>query len=254
MKNTYLIGEFSEMTGIPVRTLHYYDEIGLLKPNKLPSGHRSYDHDDLVTLQKIVSLKLLSLSLEQIRSLLEHPSYDVSLVNMLKLHQQALELKREQLDISLEAVGRMIMVLQNEGQLEHHTLFSLIRNMQQQKDQREWVARHLSEQVASNLFDVSPEGKTELDRQFVQFVKEVKRLTSSPFDSPEAESVIGHYVSLVSMHLGKENLEHSLLMEQEQLTQLEKMVHIPFSVEEITWLDLALAHYVDKFGIQGGES
>ncbi|GAB7388057.1 hypothetical protein BSNK01_18940 [Bacillaceae bacterium] len=49
----YSIGEFSKMTRTSVRTLHYYDEIGLLKPAKHPSsGHRMYDDGDIMKLQK----------------------------------------------------------------------------------------------------------------------------------------------------------------------------------------------------------
>lgn len=56
----YNIGDFSEKTGISIRTLHYYDEIGLLSPNKAShSGHRIYVIQDIITLQKIVSIKSL---------------------------------------------------------------------------------------------------------------------------------------------------------------------------------------------------
>ena len=56
--NKFSIGEFSEKTGIPIPTLHYYDEIGLLRPEKNPSsGHRIYNYQDIIILQKIISLK-----------------------------------------------------------------------------------------------------------------------------------------------------------------------------------------------------
>lgn len=54
------IGEFAKRTGTSIRTLQYYDEIGLLKPGKnVSSGHRVYSGKDILTLQKIMSLKLL---------------------------------------------------------------------------------------------------------------------------------------------------------------------------------------------------
>ncbi|MBB6282526.1 DNA-binding transcriptional MerR regulator [Geobacillus subterraneus] len=63
----YSIGEFAKKTGTTVRTLRYYDEIGLLSPQKHPhSGRRMYTDEDVLTLQKIVSLKFLGYSLGQI--------------------------------------------------------------------------------------------------------------------------------------------------------------------------------------------
>lgn len=50
----FSIGEFSKKTGISIPTLHYYDEIGLLQPEKNPSsGHRIYKYQDIITLQKL---------------------------------------------------------------------------------------------------------------------------------------------------------------------------------------------------------
>ena len=64
------IGEFSKRTGTSIRTLQYYDEMGLLKPEKNVS---SVQREDILELQKIVSLKVLEYSLEEIRIMLKMP-------------------------------------------------------------------------------------------------------------------------------------------------------------------------------------
>ncbi|MEY9972973.1 DNA-binding transcriptional MerR regulator [Lysinibacillus sp. RC46] len=70
----FSIGEFSEKTGIPIPTLHYYDEIGLLQPEKNPSsGHRTYYFQDIITLQKIISLKFLGYSLDLLKYFHDSP-------------------------------------------------------------------------------------------------------------------------------------------------------------------------------------
>ncbi len=62
------ISELAERVGVSVRALHYYDEIGLLRPTRhTPAGHRRYGHDDLIRLDQIRSLQEIGLSLEQIR-------------------------------------------------------------------------------------------------------------------------------------------------------------------------------------------
>jgi DNA-binding transcriptional MerR regulator len=69
MKKVYPIGEFAKKTGQTIRTLHYYDEIGILKPSRISSsGRRFYSEDEMITLQKIVALKFLGFSLEEIKS------------------------------------------------------------------------------------------------------------------------------------------------------------------------------------------
>ena len=68
------ISQVAKLTGVSVRTLQYYDEIGLLKPTELtPSGYRLYDDDALQTLQQILFLKELDFPLKEIREILENP-------------------------------------------------------------------------------------------------------------------------------------------------------------------------------------
>lgn len=92
----FSIGEFSGKTGIPIPTLHYYDEIGLLRPEKNPfSGHRIYKYQDIITVQKILSLKFLGYNLDKIANLLHESSFNVELNDSLSLHLQVLEREKE---------------------------------------------------------------------------------------------------------------------------------------------------------------
>ena len=65
------IGELAKETGVSIRTLHYYDETSLLSPSSRgDSGHRIYDKSDVVRLHRILCLKKLDLSLEEIRDVI----------------------------------------------------------------------------------------------------------------------------------------------------------------------------------------
>ena len=66
----YLIKKVSEISGVSVRTLHHYDEIGLLSPGKHENGYRYYSEEDLQTLQTILFYKYLNFPLKQIKELL----------------------------------------------------------------------------------------------------------------------------------------------------------------------------------------
>ncbi|WP_238653844.1 MerR family transcriptional regulator [Paenibacillus piscarius] len=248
---TYTIGKFAELSGIPVRTLHYYDEVGLLRPRRRASGHRFYGSADLITLQKIVGLKSLGFSLERIRKFIHHGESDMSLAETLRMQQQAMEAARAELDKSLEILGRMTAILQREGELAHDMLFLLIRNMLNEDKQRSWVAEHLSEQTANALFDISPDATAELDREVIAFAQAVKRLSAGAPDAAEAEEMLGFYVQRILGYLDEKAIANFTQIPEEQQEQLNQLVDMPFDEREIAWLDEALAHYVSKFGLHG---
>ena len=74
---TYSVSEVAAVTGITVRTLHHYDEIGLLHPSgRTQAGYRLYDDDDLDRLHEILLFRELGFGLESIRRSLADPSLD----------------------------------------------------------------------------------------------------------------------------------------------------------------------------------
>lgn len=71
------VKEISELTGISVRTLHYYDEIGLLKPTqKSDAGYRLYDDRALEILQQILFFREFDIPLKEIKAVLENPALE----------------------------------------------------------------------------------------------------------------------------------------------------------------------------------
>ncbi|WP_027483665.1 MerR family transcriptional regulator [Deinococcus pimensis] len=84
--HTWRIGELARQTGLTVRTLHHYDRCGLLTPTTRTSGgHRCYTHDDVLRLQRIITLRSCGLTLEDIREvLLEDTDGDLTA----RLHRQ----------------------------------------------------------------------------------------------------------------------------------------------------------------------
>ena len=70
----FKVGELARRTGLTIRTLHHYDEIGLLKPTlHTGAGHRLYTAGDVARLQQVRSLRQLGFSLEEIRACLDRP-------------------------------------------------------------------------------------------------------------------------------------------------------------------------------------
>jgi DNA-binding transcriptional MerR regulator len=76
-KRTYLVKEVAALSGVTVRALHHYHELGLLTPNaRTAAGYRLYSDDDLLRLQQILIGRELGLSLEAIRRSLDDPGFD----------------------------------------------------------------------------------------------------------------------------------------------------------------------------------
>lgn len=76
-RRTYQVGDVSRIARTSIRTLHYYDEIGLLAPTgRTDAGYRLYTDEDLLRLQQILIGRELGLSLEDIRRSLDDPSFD----------------------------------------------------------------------------------------------------------------------------------------------------------------------------------
>ena len=101
------VGELARRTGLTIRTLHHYDEIGLLKPSQhTEAGYRLYTAGDVARLQQVLSLRQLGFSLEEVRDCLDRPGF--SPLESIRLHigrlRQQVEMQRELCE-KLEAIA-----------------------------------------------------------------------------------------------------------------------------------------------------
>ena len=98
------IKEFAKLTGVSVRTLHYYDEIGLLKPAFVDAqnGYRFYDQKSLLRMQEIMFYRELDFPLKSISEILSSPDYDKQ--KALAKQRKLLELKKERLERIIDAL------------------------------------------------------------------------------------------------------------------------------------------------------
>ena len=103
------VNEVSKLTGISVRTLHYYDQIGLLKPTEVTeAGYRLYDDDALEKLQQIMLYRELEFPLKDIKSIMESSDFDRN--RALEQQIEMLTLKKDHLE-NLIQFARGIKIL-----------------------------------------------------------------------------------------------------------------------------------------------
>jgi len=104
------VKQISEHTGISIRTLHYYDNIGLLKPTQVSeSGYRYYDETALERLEQILLFKELDFTLKEIKIILDDPNFDKT--KALEKQIELLTMKKEHLENIITFAKR----LKNEG-------------------------------------------------------------------------------------------------------------------------------------------
>lgn len=150
MEKNYSIGEFAKLTGTTERTLRHYDQIGLLKPAEYTEhGHRKYNNKSLVELQKILGLKFLDLSLEEISEHLQQPEQDYS--KILATQTKMLEEKRDQIETVLQAIAQVQSTVSGSEAVNHESLLVLIHALKNEEARNRWVNEHAADSVYNKL-------------------------------------------------------------------------------------------------------
>ena len=164
------IKEFAEQIGVSVRTLHYYDEIGLLKPSEVDAqnGYRFYDERSLERMQEILFYRELDFSLKTIAQILLSPDYD---------KQQALTWQRKLLFAKKERLERLIDALDSlekgEVFMKPNNEYEDLKNKYAEEVRQRWGStdaykesqqRNTDFSQAASLLDAVFEEFAELDR------------------------------------------------------------------------------------------
>ncbi len=150
MKQHYSIGQFSKKTGTTIRTLHYYDEIALLTPEVTGSGRRIYNDTHLITLQKIITLKFLGYSLNQIKQFLDDESWDLH--ESLSLQREMMLQKRKQLDHIIKALDHALHIVDGEEKIDPAIFVAIINGIQEEEEHKKWLNKLFPEHIVDILF------------------------------------------------------------------------------------------------------
>jgi DNA-binding transcriptional MerR regulator len=119
----YTVKQLADVAEVSPRTLHYYDEIGLLKPSTLGvNGYRYYDQAALLRLQQILIYRELDFSLTDIQAILDQP--DFNLLRALKTHHTALVQRVKQLNTLIQTVDKTITSLEEHKVMKAEDIFN----------------------------------------------------------------------------------------------------------------------------------
>jgi DNA-binding transcriptional MerR regulator len=126
----FTVKQLSRLAGVTPRTLHYYDQIGLLKPTQLgKNGYRYYGDESLLRLQQILIYRELDMPLEQIKEILDRREFDV--VSALEGHRDQLQERIRRLERVIATVNETISFLRGETTMNQKQLFEPFNEEQQ---------------------------------------------------------------------------------------------------------------------------
>jgi MerR family transcriptional regulator, thiopeptide resistance regulator len=114
--DTYTVKQLAEFAGVSVRTLHYYDEVGLLKPEyRARNGYRYYSEAAVVRLQQIMFFRELGFGLDEIKEIMSRPNFNV--MEALEGHRDLLKKQSERLSELLRTIDSTLKTLKGEKEM-----------------------------------------------------------------------------------------------------------------------------------------
>lgn len=143
----FLTSELADLVGVTVRTLRYYDRVGLLKVARTSAGYRRYHLLDLERVEQIVALKFLGLSLLEIRGVID--GEPLSLVEALVRQRDGLLEKRQLLDRAIGAIEEARAAI-STGRSTTELLRKIIEVMEMQNDSS-WMMKYYSRDAQAKL-------------------------------------------------------------------------------------------------------
>jgi DNA-binding transcriptional MerR regulator len=210
------IKQLSTLAGVTPRTLHHYDQIGLLKPSRIgENGYRYYGDESMLHLQQILFYRELGLPLEEIKKIMGRRDFEV--LAALESHKGELSKRIQRLEHLVKTVENTISYLKGQKEMSSKQIFSGFTPEEEEKYARE----------AEQLYD--PETVRESNRKWKAYGKEkqqailaesgqiyVEMTAAMPkgADSPEAQALVERW---------RKNMDYFWTPSLEQLVGLAEM-------------------------------
>jgi DNA-binding transcriptional MerR regulator len=145
----YTVKQLAELAGVTPRTLHHYDEIGLLKPSRIgDNGYRYYAEEALLRLQQIMLYRELDVPLDDIKKILGRRNFDV--LSALESHKIALRKRAERIDKIIQTVDDTILNLKGKKEMTKKQLFQAFSEEQQAEYEKEAMQKYDPETVKTS--------------------------------------------------------------------------------------------------------
>jgi DNA-binding transcriptional MerR regulator len=197
------VKEIADLVGISVRTLHHYDDIGLLIPEETTdAGYRVYSDENLETLQQILFFKELGFPLKKIKEIIDRPSFDRQ--EALEMQHKMLLGKKSRLDKMIETIEKTIQHSKGEIQMSNQEKFAgfdFSHNPYEQESREKWGNKAVDDanEKAKNMTSLDQKKFNEVFRSLA----EIRNLSPG---SKEAQEGMKEWYQLLNK-MGNYSLE-----------------------------------------------
>jgi DNA-binding transcriptional MerR regulator len=202
----YSVKQLAKLAGVSVRTLHLYDQKGLLAPAvRTESRYRYYGEKELLQLQQILFYREIDFSLHDIKNIISDPEFDV--VTALEHHKIALSARQSRISTLLTTIDKTIHHLKNgENMLKDEELYEGLPKDKAEAYRREAIAKwgqDTVEKSESQLRNMSKMALDDLKSRFLDVGKQLFALRKEEPTSPRIQDLIALHFACICAFWGK---------------------------------------------------
>jgi len=194
----YTVQKLASLSGVSVRTLHHYDEIGLLKPAYIGgNGYRYYEEEQLLLLQQILFFRNLGFELKQIREIVKKSDFDR--ISALHSHRKMLMRELEKTQELIETIDNTIKHLQGKKKMKDNQFFKGL-NSPKQKEYEQYLidsGRHTAVELETGrkrLEKWQPEDWEKVQEEWDTLLKDYVSAIEKGPNSPEAFACVKRHL------------------------------------------------------------
>lgn len=202
------VKEVAELVGVSIRTLHHYDQVGLLTPKgTTDSGYRLYSEENLEKLQQILFFKELDFSLKEIKSIINSPSFNRQ--EALILQRKMLLEKRNRVDKMIETIDKTIKHMTGEVQITNEERFEGInfRLHQYEKEARKRWGDQSVNKINAKLESMTKDEHNSLSEKWDMFFYKLALLRDQSPESQEVQATIKEWYDFLNENFSKYSLD-----------------------------------------------
>lgn len=190
---SYSVQALAIIAGTSVRTLHYYDEIGLLTPSRtLPNGYRHYEEPELLKLQQILFFRELDFSLADIKRILNSPYFDMTAA--LADHRKLIELKKKRLTKLIKTIDETIKKLNQKSNMSDEELYDSFKDEEMkeyaEEARQKWGNTDAYKQSQARVSKMTKAQMQQLKDDGKTHMQNLAKVMDLPIESAEVQALI----------------------------------------------------------------
>jgi DNA-binding transcriptional MerR regulator len=190
---SYTVKQLASLAGVSARTLHFYDQTGLLKPESYgENGYRHYGEQSVLRLQQIMFFRELDFSLAEIRQIMDRPGFDIQ--HALRAHRSLLVERASRLRSLIDTVDKTIQHLKGELKMSDSEMYEGFSEEKQKEYSREARQRYGEDMVqeSENRWNrLTPEEKQAKLAETDAVARAIVEHMAEGPESPEVQRLIG---------------------------------------------------------------